>query len=404
MRAFVLLFAISFSACLAHRPVSALPPTFHWGVATSGYQSEGACPDSNWSRYVARERSPHEPYRNSVDFYSRYREDVALAADMGLNTFRFSIEWARVMPKRGVVDEAELKRYDALFDAIAEKKMTPMVTLIHFVVPGWVLDEGGLTNDAIVGAFSDFVKLVAKRYRGRGTMWITINEPSYFLTLERRHGDWPLVEVTRAKNRLIAMHRNAYALIHSIDAGAPVSVNVVWEPAPASWVDDWVFPRVVDRIDFIAIDYYYSLTPTDFSARHAVTGEFWRIDFHPDAMLLAIRDYHRRAPTLPVYVVENGMATDDGQPRPDGYTRSQHLRDHLYWLQRARDEGIDVIGYNYWSITDNYEWGNYRNRFGLYTVDVANDATLTRRPTDAVETLKQLVKQGGVQADYVPVK
>lgn len=401
MRVALLVF---FSGCIAHQPVKPLPPDFHWGVATSGYQCEGSAPDSNWTRYVTREGSPYEPYRQSVDFYRRYRDDVALAADMGLNTFRFLVEWARVMPRRGEVNEDALKMYDALFDAIAEKKMTPMVTLLHFVVPGWVLDEGGLTNDAIVDAYSEFVKLIARRYRGRGVMWITINEPSYFLTLEHRHGRWPLTEVTRAKNRLVAMHRNAYALIHSIDAGSPVSVNVVWEPAPASWVDDWVFPRVVDRIDFIAIDYYYSLTPTDFSARHATTGEFWRIDFHPEAMLLAIRDYHRRAPKLPVYVVENGMALENGKPREDGYTRSQHLADHVYWVQRARDEGIDVIGYNYWSITDNYEWGNYRNRFGLYTVDVASDETLTRRPTDAVETLRTLVKQGGVTADYKPVK
>ncbi len=392
------------SGCLGHRAVSPLPSDFHWGVATSGYQSEGSAPDSNWSRYVAREGSPHEPYRDSVDFYRRYRDDVALAADLGLNTFRFSIEWARVMPKRGEVNEEALKMYDALFDALAEKKLRPMVTLVHFVVPGWVSDEGGLTNDAIVGAFSDFVKLVARRYRKRDAMWITINEPSYFLTLEHRHGQWPLGEVARAKDRLVRMHRDAYAILHSEDPGAPVSVNVVWEPAPASWVDDWVFPRVLDRIDYIAIDYYYTLTPTDFSAANAVSGEFWRINFHPEAMLLALRDYSRRAPHLPVYVVENGMALEDGKPREDGYTRSQHLSDHLYWLQRARDEGINVIGYNYWSITDNYEWGNYRNRFGLYTVDVTSDASLARKPTDAVETLKQLVKQGGVAADYQPVK
>ncbi len=93
------------------------------------------------------------------------------------------------------------------------------------------------------------------------------------------------------------------------------------------------------------------------------------------------------------------MATDDGLPRRDGCTRSQHLRDHLYWLQRARDEGINV-----WSLTDNYEWGDYRNRFGLYTVDVVADPALRRKPTDAVDTLRQLVKDRGVAPDCVPVK
>jgi beta-glucosidase len=170
---------------------------------------------------------------------------------------------------------------------------------------------------------------------------------------------------------------------------------VVWEPWPASVFDDWVFDRVKGSIDFIALDYYYSLAP-DLSVAHAARGEFWKVRFTPSALLTAIRDYHARAPGLPVYVVENGMATDDGLPRRDGMTRSRHLREHVYWLQRARAEGINVIGFNYWSLTDNYEWGDYRNRFGLYTVDVVADQTLRRKETDAVETYRELIKQRGV--------
>lgn len=99
-------------------------------------------------------------------------------------------------------------------------------------------------------------------------------------------------------------------------------------------------------------------------------------------MLTALHDYHRRAPTLPVYVVENGMATDDGRPRPEGYTRSQHLMDHVYFVQRARDEGIDVVGFNVWSLTDDYESGRLPEPLGLYTVDVTTNPSLTaKRPT-----------------------
>jgi beta-glucosidase len=277
------------------------------------------------------------------------------------------------------------------------------VTLLHFVTPGWVLDEGGLGNDAILSAWADFVRVVSARYAKRGAWWITINEASYFLTLERRHGSCPDDQVSRAKDRLVELHRRAYALIKAADPKAPVSTNVVWEPAPASWVDDWFFERVLDAIDYVAIDYYYSVR-LDLSVIHAARGQFWKVQFTPSALLTAIRDYHRRAPSLPMYVVENGMATDDGLPRRDGYTRSQHLRDHLYWVQRARDEGIDVVGFNVWSLTDNYEWGDYRNRFGLYTVDVETDPALRRKQTDAVGALRALVKEQGVPADYVPVK
>jgi beta-glucosidase len=376
-----------------------LPADFHWGVATSGFQSEGSFPDSNWTRYS----KSHAPYRDSVDFYRRVPEDVQLAAGLGVNTFRFSIEWARVMPKRGVIDEAALAHYDALFDALKKHGITPMVTLLHFVTPGWVLDEGGLGNDAILSAWTDFVRVVSARYAKCGAWWITINEASYFLTLERRHGSCPDDQVARAKDRLVEMHRRAYELIRSSDQKAMISANVVWEPAPASWFDDWFFDRVSDRIDYVAIDYYYSVR-IDLSVVHAAHGQFWRVNFTPSALLTAIRDYHRRAPSLPVYVVENGMATDDGLARRDRYTRSQHLRDHLYWVQRARDEGIDVIGFNVWSLTDNYEWGDYRNRFGLYTVDVESDPELRRKPTDAVDAYRTLVKERGVPADYAPVK
>lgn len=391
-----------FSGCVAPR-VSALPKGFHWGVATSGFQSEGSFPDSNWTRYAARPESGHEPYGNSVDFHARFRDDVALAASLGVDTFRFSIEWARVMPRRGEVDEAALQHYDELFDAIAAQGMTPMPTLLHFVTPGWVLDDGGLASDAIVSGFREFVEVVARRYRGRRARWITLNEASYFLMLERRHGSLREDEVDAAKARLVAMHALAFELLHRHDPGAPVSSNVVWEPAPASWFDDWFFDRVREQLDYIALDYYYALT-LDLSVAHAARGKFWRVNFRPSALLLALRDYHQRAPHLPLYVVENGMATDDGLPRRDGYTRSQHLRDHVYWLQRARDEGLDVIGFNYWSLTDNYEWGDYRNRFGLFTVDVRTDPALRRKPTDAVEALSELVKRGGVPADYSPVK
>lgn len=98
------------------------------------------------------------------------------------------------------------------------------------------------------------------------------------------------------------------------------------------------------------------------------------------------------------------MPTDNGKPRPDGYTRSQHMRDHIYWIQRAIADGVKVMGFNYWSLTDNYEWGSYRARFGLYTVNVATDPSLKRIPTDGVETFRTVLANKGVPSGYVPVK
>ena len=113
-----------------------------------------------------------------------------------------------------------------------------------------------------------------------------------------------------------------------------------------------------------------------------------------------MRSLHGAFPKLPIMVTENGMATDNGKPHADGYTRGQDLQDTVYWLQRARAAGVPVIGYLYWSLTDNYEFGSYRSRFGLYTVNVLKDPTLTRRPTDAVAPYRAIIKRGGVPAGY----
>jgi hypothetical protein len=98
------------------------------------------------------------------------------------------------------------------------------------------------------------------------------------------------------------------------------------------------------------------------------------------------------------------MPMGDDEPRPDGLSRADHLRDNVYWMQRARDDGIPILGYLYWSLTDNYEWGSYAPRFGLYRVDAVADPALRRQPTDAVHAYRCIVSVGGVPPDYRPVR
>ena len=129
-----------------------VPAGFHWGVATAGFQSEGSAPDSNWRRYVAA-KTPEakQPYGDAVDFRHRYPEDIARARAMGVNTFRFSVEWARVQPQPGVWDERELAYYDDVVRRIEAAGMTPMPTLTHFTHPGWVVDQGATLVDINMG-------------------------------------------------------------------------------------------------------------------------------------------------------------------------------------------------------------------------------------------------------------
>jgi beta-glucosidase len=182
-----------------------------------------------------------------------------------------------------------------------------------------------------------------------------------------------------------------------------VSSNVAYIPVVNRLVDFGFLDWVTGSLDFVGIDYYYDVVPGNLTAVHGATGKLYRIDPEPKGIYRALRHYARRFPKLPLYIVENGMPTDNGRPRADSYTRSDHLRDHVYWMLRAKSEGVNVIGYNYWSLTDNFEWGTYRPRFGLYTVDVETDPALARQPTDAVDTYREIVTNG-LPADYRPVR
>lgn len=396
------------TTALAPLPASATPtvaplgPDFEWGVATSGFQAEGPPPDSNWSRYVAAGKT-HDPYGSGPDFRHRYAEDIANAAAMGVDTFRFSVEWARVQPTPDGWDEAEFAYYDDVVREIRAHGMRPMITLDHFVFPGWVVDRGGWTDDATTGLWLANAEKVVTRYAGLGATWITFNEPTVFVQKELTFGGISVADAPGMLDRMVWAHSAAYEMIHRLDPGTRVSSNASYIPAAMGAIDAMFTDRVRDTLDFVGLDYYYGVSLDNLTAAAALTDAFYDIRPQPDGIYHAALHFAQRYPELPIYVVENGMPMDNGAPRPDGYTRSDHLRDHVYWLQRAKADGADVIGYNYWSITDNYEWGGYRNRFGLYTVDVLTDPALTRRPTDAVAAYRDLIAGTGVPAGYTPV-
>lgn len=376
-----------------------LPPVsdgFHWGVATSGYQAEGHAPPSNWATYDDK----HEPYLNSVDFLNRYKEDIANAASLGVDTFRFGVEWARVEPQPGVIDPAALAFYDDVVAEIRGHGMRPMITLSHWVHPAWFADQGAWSHAESVDQFIEYATQIITRYAGDGTTWITFNEPVIYLQHELTEGGNPL-PVLSLQPKIVQAHNRAYDLIHRFDPDALVSSNVAYIPGVQPVLDLLFLNQM--KLDFIGLDYYYGVALDNTTAISALTGKFWEVKPAPEGLYNALTSYHQRFPKLPIWIIENGMATDNGQPRADGYTRSQHLRDHLYWMQKAIADGVPVIGYNYWSITDNYEWGSYRPRFGLWTVDVTTDPTLTRRPTDGVATYRDVIARGGNPADYKPL-
>ncbi len=391
-------------------PVAPLGPDFLWGVAASGFQTEGSAPDSNWTRYIAR--SGYEPYLNSVDSYHRFLEDIARAAALGVKVYRVSIEWARVQPRPDGWDEGAFLFYDALIGAITAAGMRPMLTLDHWVYPGWVSGDGGWQGDRMVQRWLTGMRRVVDRYANRNPLWVTINEPVAYIVQELNNTGVPGADRDRVFNtiadRMAQAHNGIYDYIHGVQPGAMVTSNVGFvakadEQVNGPWVD-----RIRDRLDYVGVDYYFDAVADPKAVARSAAGsdtlQLWELPLASEGIYYALRRYQRIFPGKSLYVVENGMATENGLPRPDGYDRADYLRDVVYWLQRARMDGIPVIGYNYWSITDNYEWGSYTPRFGLYTVDVRSDPILLRRPTDAVGAYSEITRSGGVPGNYLPTR
>ena len=387
-------------------PARPLPADFLWGVSSSAFQSEGGNVDSTSLRANAASikagKPPQDPIGNSVDFRHRYREDIALARGLGINTYRISISWARVEPRRGQVDVAELAYYDDVIAALKEAGIQPLLTLDHFAYPGWVADQGGWINPRTVDDFVHYADLVAQRWHADVRYWLTFNETAADMCIDIADRASGVGDAGAIRRHIVSAHRRTYELIHRMDPQALVSSNIPWmgDTTLSRLVQeatDWAFlDQIADRMDYVAVDYYAS-DFTDLTKGNA----HWYPD--PPGLYRALRYLGARFPGLPVLVAENGMATADGKPRDDGVKREDALRDSVYWVQRARADGVPVIGYMVWSLTDNFEWGSYSPRFGLYTVNVLTDPTLARIPTAAVPAYAALIAGRGVPDFYRPV-
>ncbi|MFC9436397.1 family 1 glycosylhydrolase [Nocardia sp. NPDC057030] len=428
----------------------ALGPGFLWGVAASGFQSEGHAPadaapdlgsinsgsrnrvspdndapDSNWVRYI--EHHPeYDRYQSSIDFYDRYASDIDLAKSLGVKVFRIGIEWARLQPKSRLEWDADgFRFYDKVIAKIISSGMRPMLTLDHWVYPGWAYDgafhgkhsdtpDTGWDNPEMVEAWLTNMRKVVDRYAARNPLWVTINEPVAYIMHEVRNN---ATDQARMEDKIADAHNRIYDYIHQKRPDAQVTSNIGYVAGIDDQVNGPLFGKIRDRLDYIGVDYYFSFEPpmsmppaTVRSIAAVGAPGMWNLPIRTEGIYYALQRYSRMAPGKPLFVVENGMPTenamsdDDNVPGTGNYNRSDHLRDTVYWLQRAKADGMNIIGYNYWSITDNYEWGSYSPRFGLYTVNVRDDPSLERHATKAVATYTETIAAGGVAADYRPTR
>jgi beta-glucosidase len=395
---------------------------FLWGSATSAHQVEGQCTNNNWFQFesaVDENGKPKISNRQKAgiacDHWHRYQEDIQLMKALSLNAYRFSVEWSKIEPKQGEFDETALDHYEQLVDELLANGIEPMVTLHHFTNPIWFEEQGAFLQENSPDIFAKFVEHVVRRLGSKVKLWCTNNEPSvyafsgYFLGLFPPARKNLQIAATVLRN-LLRAHTAAYTTIKEIESQAQVGlvvVMLVYEP-PNQWnLLDVVFNRLLrknmsdshfiyltegrfkfsipglanvtynsgirDTFDFVGVNYYMrflwklrlfgkkKLDIIEKAPPERVTDMGWEI--YPEGLyrvLKLVTGYTSK----PIYITENGIADDSDTKR------AKFIEDHLLVLNKAIADGMNIKGYFYWSLMDNFEWAHgFEKRFGLYHVD-----------------------------------
>ena len=428
---------------------SDFPADFLFSAATSSYQIEGhkfgGAGKTHWDTFAQTPGNVVRAENGDVacDHYHRFEEDLDLAAGLGLDAYRFSTSWARVLPEgRGTPNPEGLDFYDRLTDAMLERGLKPMATLYHWELPVALADLGGWRNPDIANWFADFTTLIMDRIGDRMHSVAPINEPwcvgwlSHFLghhapglrdiraTAHAMHhvmtAHGAAIQAMRAlgvKNLgAVCNFEYAHAADNSPEAGRaaqlydgyynrfflgglfkgeyPKDVMEGLEPhMPKGFEKD--FDLIGQPLDWLGLNYYTCkrIAPNSgpWPSHHEVEGPLpktqmgWEI--YPEGLHHFLTWTHENyTKGLPLYVTENGMANEDLIGQPD-QPRINYLNAHIEAAKRAMDEGVPLKGYTFWSLLDNYEWSlGYEKRFGLVHIDFE---TLDRTPKASYHALQK---------------
>ena len=387
-------------------PKFEFPKGFLWGTATAAHQVEGNNINSDtWLMEHVPETPYVEPSGDACDHYHRYREDIALLAELGFNSYRFSIEWARIEPEEGEFSNAVLEHYRDMLRACHEHGLTPIVTFHHFTSPRWLIASGGWENPDTPDKFARYCERATKHLGDLIGVACTINEANiaalivewgfapppkqlhkatwWMVTAKalgispRRLSPFMYATSSKAIQTVLTAHRKAVEAIKSVSGNFPVGVTLALQDIQAAEGGEKRAARMNKKIndvyldslsgdDFVGVQVYSrvrsgpnGMLPPEEGVELTQMGyEFW-----PEALEATIRHAVART-NLPVIVTENGIsATDDTR-------RIEYVRRALQGVANCIQDGIDVRGYTYWSAFDNYEWSlGYRPTFGLIAVD-----------------------------------
>lgn len=410
------------------------PQGFLWGTSTSSHQVEGDNRSNDWWEYEQQGRVPHRS-GDACRHYELFEHDFDLAMSCGQNAHRFSIEWSRIEPIEGQWNLEALGHYRDVIHALRQRGLEPIVTLHHFTNPAWFTRRGGWVRNDSPKLFARYVEHICTALGPPVKYWLTLNEPTVQVMQGYITGEWPPCfksawgKAARAFRNLARAHSAAYRVLHQnlpgIMVGFAHSAPVIVPCRPTRVRDRLVAavrdavlnraffylvgarrgrPSTTVNLDFIGINYYTrNIVRSSGWGLGAVVGRACQQEHHRDLGPLSTIGWEIYAEGLTtalqrfsqygrlLLVTENGIATDDETVRRD------FIVAHLAALGQALENGVQVFGYLYWSLMDNFEWAHgTRARFGLAAV---NSETQERLPRPCIEDFERVCRENLLWSD-----
>jgi len=399
-------------------PSPDFPKDFLWGAATAGHQIEGNNVNSDcWVLENVKPTIFSEPSRDAANSLELWPVDLDLVKGMGLNTYRFSLEWARIEPEPGLFSVAMLDHYKAIIEGCRARGLMPLVTFNHYTAPRWFAGLGGWTNAEAPSLFARYCERATRHLGARIGRATTLNEPNIMNVLRTilppqvlagqhamleaaaqaigaaRFAAGNAVELEHIDTmtaNLVTGHKAGREAIKSVRPDLPVGLSLAMfddqavgkdslrdamrEKFYAPWLD------VVKTDDFLGVQNYERMMWTDKGRLPAPAGakvNYSGSEVYPPSLANAVR-YAHAATGLPIMVTEHGVGTTDDT------IRAGLIPAALTELKKAMDDGVPVLGYCHWSLIDNFEWiFGYKVKFGLHSFDPVTFAR-TAKPSAAV--------------------
>lgn len=393
------------------------PEGFLWGTATSSYQTEGNNFNSDWWEWEQKGKTKDKS-GITCDYWNRWQEDHDLLNELGVNAFRLSLEWSRIEPEEGKFSEEAIEHYREILQDLKNRNIKTQVTFWWWVSPLWFQQKYGFHKKESIKIFTRYVEYATEKLYDLIDMYAVINEPMVPLGQGYLTGLFPPgkrnpIFLWLALKNIAKSYIESYKVIHRINPNALVGMTHLYnwyESGGSNFFGKLVYKiskwfrvvafnrRIKGYQDFFGLNYYrlgkinllrWKSKKINFFIEEDEKNVMGWIAY-PEGIYKAIMEA-REDYKLPIYITENGFSAYAGL---DDDEKVKFIKDHLFYVQKAISEGVDVRGYNYWSLMDNFEWlYGFEPRFGLVEIDYR---TLERKPRKSFWEYKKIIENNGL--------